>query len=158
MTDYIDKGSVDEVGSPDYTSLMGKIVQRGGKKFIYAYAGAALTAKTPYRLTYGGLESKDPTVAALADGAIKNKVVVPERTLANGDRGWFQIEGVVEDMVVPSASYTATHMLKVHDGAVTSLAAAYAGADSEFATVIVGGTTVTAIDVRLMGRESLGTT
>jgi len=138
------------------SDILGKRFFEGGKEFIFAEADASLTAKTPYNVTYD--ENGKPLVKAIADGAHYNLVAIPERALVDGDTDRFQIYGAVEDMVVPSATYVAGRGLKIHDGAVAETGAAYALSDNEFAVITTGGTTVTAIDVFLLGREALGST
>lgn len=156
MTNYLNLPGTDETLSIDYKTLLGKRVQAGGKKYIYARAGAALTAKTPYGLIHeGGTTGTDPVVKALLNTAVKQLVCIPMRTLADDDCDWFQYQGTVTSMVVASATYTATYALKVDAGVVTQISAAPTNADNEFASVQVGGTTVTAINAFLFGREVL---
>lgn len=139
------------------TARKGSIKIEGNAVFQYGYCASATTKKTPYILTYS-TDALNPTAIALADGATYNKIGVATETKTSAGWQWFQIQGDCDDMVVPSASYTAGHMLKIHDGAVTSLSATYAGANTEFAVVRTSGTSVTALDVFLMGVVALGTT
>ena len=162
MADYIGDLSIgDQETSITVADLLGRTVQAGGKKYIYARAGAALTKNTPYGIQYEGgagttTATSDPVVKALLSTAVKQLVVVPVfRTLADNDTGWFQYQGNVDDLVVASATYTATHGLKVDAGVVAGSGGAPTNLDTEFASVRVGGTTVTSIDVFLFGREAL---
>jgi hypothetical protein len=83
-------------------------------------------------------------------------IVVPTfRTLADNDTGWFQFQGPCAGMIVASATYTAGRALKVDAGVLTEIAAVPTNGDNEFASIMVGGTTVTAITAFLFGREAL---
>lgn len=161
MTNYLDSPSTDAMLSDSPLDLMGRTMQADGKKYIYCRAGAALTKNTPYTIQYeGGVQSSlltcDPVAKAPLNTAVKQIVVVPvRRDLADNDSDWLQYQGVVEDLIVPSATYVAGRSLKLDAGAVTEIAAAPTNLDTEFASVQVGGTTVTAIDVFLFGREAL---
>jgi len=154
-TSYINLPSADEQITESASNLLGKIVQRAGKKYIYATAAASLTAAVPYVVKYTG--TNDPTVGAAVDGAFYNLVAVPSRALSTGDKDWFQIQGSCV-ITVPSATYVAARGLKIHDAAVTEMGAAHTNSVNEFAVIITGGTTVTSITVYLQGREALGTT
>jgi hypothetical protein len=165
MADYVgDIAMSDQTTAIVVGDLLGKTVQAKGKKYIYARAGETLTKNTPYGLIHEGLAgtttaTSDPAVKALLSGAVQQFVVVPVfRTMADNDTGWFQYQGPCEDMVVPSATYTATYALHLDAGAVTETGAAPTNGDLEFGSVMVGGTTVTAIDAYLFGRECLSET
>lgn len=162
MTDYMGDVSVsDQQLVRDPAALLGQTMQAGGKKYIFARAGAALTKNTPYSLQYEGgsgatVTLSDPCVKAVLDTAVKQLVVVPVfRDLADNDTGWFQFQGPVDDMIVASATYVAGRTLKMDAGVATEIAAAPTCGDTEFASIRVGGTTVTTIDVFLFGREAL---
>jgi len=161
-THYLDRQSLISQGlSIDYTDMLGRRAFSGGKGYIYAYSVGTSTAKTPYRICYtAGTAATMPSVAAFTDGAFMNLVVVPTRTLGAGDTDWFQCEGLIVAMVMPSADYTATYALKVHDGAIAQISAVPTGADTEFGFVNARLSTgaVTAADIFLFGQPALGTT
>jgi hypothetical protein len=158
-THYIDLPSTDEQLSDNYLDLMGRVIQCDGKKFIYCRAGSALTKLTPYGVIHEGgtglAATCDPVVKALLTTAVYQMVAVPTRTLADDDTDWFQIQGPCEDMVVASSTYTAGRAMKVDGGVVTEIAAAPTNGVKEFCSIMVGGTTVTAIDAYLFGKYVL---
>ncbi len=162
MTDYMkDIAALDQIADTDPIDLLGRVAQCGGKKYIYARAGAGLTKLTPYSLQYeGGVQSAvttaDPVVKTLLATAVKQLVVIPVfRDLADNDTGWFQFQGLVEDVVVSSWSGTATHALKVDAGALVTTGGASANADTEVGALQVTASTASAIDIFLFGREAL---
>jgi len=161
MTDYIgDLSLSDQELATSVADLLGKTMEAGGKKYVYLRAGASITKNVPYSMQHEGgtgatITLSDPCAKALLNTAVKQTVVVPVfRALADNDTGWFQFQGPCT-MTVASATYTATYALKVDAGVVTQISAAPTNADNEFASVMVGGTTVTSITAFLFGREAL---
>jgi hypothetical protein len=127
-----------------------------GQIEIYIKASGALTAKTPYRIL---LDAYGFRAVALADGAVYNKVVVPEKDIADTKFGWAVIQGPVEDMIIPAVNHTASHAFKVHDGVITTLGATWAYADTEVGVFTdTSAAAATVADVVLYGVKALGTT
>ena len=161
MADYIGDLSLgDQELAISVADLLGKTVEAGGKKYVYLRAGASITKNTPYSMQHEGgtgatTTLSDPCAKALLNTAVKQLVVVPVfRSIADNDTGWFQFQGPCT-MTVASATYTAGRALKVDAGVATEIAAAPTNGDNEFASIMVGGTTVTSITAFLFGREAL---
>lgn len=133
------------------TLKRGMTKETDGKAYIYAYSAGALTAGDVVKLSYAA--SLNPRVAALADGVTQDLNVVATVTQTAAGWNWFQYRGACT-LNATSATYTATHMLHVLNGAVASMGATIAYSDEEFAVVL---TTVTGteVSVYLMGRESV---
>ncbi|MEA3493355.1 MAG: hypothetical protein U9R38_03090 [Candidatus Margulisiibacteriota bacterium] len=133
----------------------GMVMQEAGKSYIYAYATAAATALTPYKLDWGS--SLNPRVVALADGATRDMIAIPESAVAVSTWGWFQIKGDIDSVVVPSGSWVVERGVGIEDGVVSMEAAAPSGLDTEFG-VITATNSATSVDLYLFGRECLGST
>lgn len=129
--------------------LNGNIRENGQGQFeMYVRAHAALTAKTPYKVYHDGNRY---VTAAIADEAVTYIVGVPEKAIASGKDGWVVIGGIVESVVVPSATYTLRHGMKVHDGVLTSMGANFAFGANEFAVIMAThGSATTALNLELV--------
>lgn len=118
----------------EYSKLNGNIRESGnGQIEMYVTAHAALTAKTPYKVYHDGDKY---LTAALADEAVIYLVGVPEKAIASGKGGWVVIGGIVDDVVVPSATYTKGHGIKVHDGVLTTVGSAFMWTINAFAVAM----------------------
>jgi len=119
--------------------------------------GSATAVGTVARIGYDTTLNKLAAVA-LADSAVRERIVVAAEVIAAGAYGRFYIRGSGITMTVADTTYTADDGLRMYDGTVTDMTAGYAFDDNEFAVVEVGGDTTTSITVTLLGRESLGET
>jgi hypothetical protein len=160
MADYMGDVGGDQMAVTDPADLLGVIRQERGKKFIYARAGAALTHNTPYGLIHEGgtgatIATSDPVVKGLLSTAVYQLVCVPVfRSMDDDDTGWFQIQGMVTDMVMPSVDWTATYPLKVDGGALAvSASAVPSNGEKELGHIVKRASTgaVTKADVFLYG-------
>jgi hypothetical protein len=145
----------------DPATLVGHKWEEDGKTFIYARAASTLTALTPYRVHYApGVAASCPSVGAITDGAFMNLVAIPLRDVASGDWDAFQIGGLVANVILPSADYTATYALRIMDAAIAQIAAVPTGLDTCFGFVESRASTgaVALATIYLFGREALGAT
>jgi hypothetical protein len=112
-------------------------------------------------LVYISSDSTGLVDLTIADDATVHRIARVCQAGASGDYLQYQTAGICT-VTVPSATYTATHGLKVLDGAVASTgstAAVIAGdANTSFAAIKVGGTTVTEITIFLYGEKFTATT
>jgi hypothetical protein len=142
--------------------LLGSEKWEAGKRYKYVYVGATATAATPMMLARVSTAAQNPSVVALATStgtAQYLQVAVPVAGRSTGDYDWVQIEGPCQ-ITVASSTYTTGDGLKVHDGVVTDMGAAYIQTNTEFAAITVATTTATqtSITVELNGRTVLSTT
>lgn len=142
-----------------YGNKAGMIKMEEGKEYIWAYASAALTAKTLYALSHD--DENNPEVVAVPSGAVHFTPCVPIDAVSSGDWFWAQTRGAVSDVVVPTrgSAYTADRALSILSGAISQEAAAPNFGDEEFAVTTEtkpGGSTT--LDIYLYGREILGRT
>ena len=105
---------------------------------IRVKAHAALTALTPYKVTFNGT---DWVTAALPAGAETFLVGVALGSIASGDYGYVVIGGEVDDVVTGSVAYTAGHGVKIGAGAVADIGTAFAYDASAFGVVMETATT-----------------
>ena len=118
-------------------------------------AHAALTAKTPYKITinqYGYVS------AALADETAYILVGVPAAAIASGEDGWLQIGGYCADVITPSLSVTAGHAFSILDGAVADSGVVFSGLAGQFAVCYTTSSSSTTQDMQLVPRVVLTTT
>ena len=98
-----------------------------------------------------------------ADDALVHHGAVVLKTMASGDVGMYQTEGVAK-ITVPSATYTAGNGVIILDGAIVDSSGVFpvgglAGqAQTVFAAILVGGVSVTEITVELHGKAFTATT
>jgi len=144
-------------GSAHYTNGEERSDAEGRKqKFLYHAAGCTKGdfARISYDSTIDGL-----CAVALADGAYYQRILVAAETIAAADYGWFFVEGSgISATLGTAGTATATHALRVTDGAVSTLGATIAFSDNEFGIVDTSFDNTTSITITLLGRESLGQT
>lgn len=127
-----------------------------GTVWVQAYAVAGATAKTPYKIL---VDENGPIAAALSDSATAQHYIgVPEKTVTSGAVGWFQIGGLIEDMITPSLSVSVGHALIEVDGAVADAGADFSGAVGQFAVCTTASTSSTTQDAILVPERIIGTT
>lgn len=131
----------------------------------YNGTGASLAAGVPVYLNYSS--SLNPRAIALVDDAKYHTIGVvdggmasslsstaPAGAIASAEWGWVKTRGRVT-ITVASADYTATHALKLHNGAVASTAAVPDGSSPEFAVVLTTVVASTSVDSYLFGRDTI---
>lgn len=123
-------------------------VELDGKRYIWAIAHAALTAKTPY---YVVINEYGNVTEALPAASKYGYVAVPNDTIASGALCKLQIGGYCEDMITASLSVGVGHGLTCNTGAVADIGADFSGAAGEFACNVTDSTTSTTHTVILCG-------
>ena len=119
--------------------------------------GSATAKGTVCRIGYDTTLNQLAAVA-VADSAVRERIVVSSEVIASGAYGRFWIRGSGITATVADTTYTADDGLRMYDGTVTDMTAGYAFDDNEFGVVETGGDTTTSIVITLLGRESLGET
>ena len=150
------------VGKPDASSCgMTTNLCKGGACgeviFLLNDTGSATAVGTVCRIGYDTTLNKLSAVA-VADAAVRERIVVSAEVVASGSYGRFWIRGSGITATVADTTYTADDGLRMYDGTVTDMTAGYAFDDNEFGVVETGGDTTTSIVITLLGRESLGET
>lgn len=118
-----------------------------GTVWIEAVAHAALTAKTPYKVT---LNEFGRVTAAIASDATIYYVGVPANGCSVGDVIWLQIGGPCDDVITPSLSVAVGHAFGIVGGAIVDVGADYTGLVSQFAACRTDSTTSTTQDMMLV--------
>lgn len=126
-----------------------------GSVWIEAIAHDDLTAKTPYKII---VNEFGQVTAAIADDVTNYYVGVPAAAISSGDKGWFQIGGICEDVVTPSLSVAVGHAFSILNGDITDVGADYTGLDGQFAVCSTASTTSTTQDMVLIPERIKGTT
>jgi len=86
------KGSLSDLGG-----VAGSKRVEGNKEYIYMYFTAAVTAGTPYFVTFDGDEEYNPkNTAAATSTTIYQLVVFPTKTLTAAGWAWAQYKGDAE--------------------------------------------------------------
>lgn len=163
MTDHIAAGNTDAAVPSSVSALLGRRrTDADGNDWVRAYSTTTLVAGTPYMLIESQTAARNPSVIALATNtgtAQHIQVCVPGVGAVEGDTLDVQVAGEVE-MTVASATYAKGHGLKVHDGVVTSMGAAYGQLANEFGMVAEtqATTATTRLNAVLIGNRPLSTT
>jgi hypothetical protein len=92
----------------------GEFLDGDGRLKKWCYAAAAATKGTPYMLQWGALGAQNEALAAAATDV---KLMVPEKTLATGDYGWFILEGEVDLTTASDAQAAVGYAWYVHTDA-----------------------------------------
>ena len=128
------------------------------QKYLYNGSGSAQVAgefcKITYNSTIDGLATTD---LASATGTY-SRVLVAAEAIASTAYGWYFVEGSgISANLAANGTGTATHALRVTGGAVSTLGAAIAYGNTEFAIIDTTFETTTAITITLLGRECVET-
>lgn len=124
----------------------------GGEVYMYAIAGNAIVAKTPYQIT---VNEYGPLAVSLTDITVLMWVGVAVEDASSGDLAKFQIGGSCEDVITPSLSMSVGYGFTINAGAVADIGADYSGAPGEFAIAATETTTATTQDMVLVPQRIL---